>query len=725
VGRLIIVSNRLPVLITKEKGDLNFKPSVGGVAVGLSSVYKDKKSIWIGWPGLYLGRDKNKRKIVERELRKRSCYPVFLPQRDVENYYYGFSNKTIWPLFHYFTQFTIYEKEHWESYKRVNESFANQIIKLYKKDDTVWIHDYHLMLLPQLLRKKVPDMNIGIFIHIPFPSWELFRLLPWRKEILEGLLGSDLIGFHVYEYVLHFLGAVNRLLGFTHDFGKILMKDRIVRVDAFPMGIDYKKYNEASLRPRVQREIKKIKARAGEKKIILSIDRLDYTKGIPERLEAYNYFFEKYPEYRGRIILVLVAVPSRTRVEHYKQLKRKVDEYVGRINARYGTIDWTPVWYIYNTLPFDNLIALYYASDIALITPLRDGMNLIAKEYITAKKDESGVLILSEMAGASKVLTEAIIINPNNKDDIASAIKYALTMPEVEKLKRMKIMQERLVSYDIKWWVKEFIERLKEMSDMRKRIQEKRISNKVKKDIIKEYKRSHSRLFLFDYDGTLIDFFPTPQEAKPDRRILNILRRLASDERNEIVILSGRSKEDLEKWFDIKRINLVAEHGAYFKGKDYLWQLIEPLKSDWKKEILPVLKNYVTRTPGSFIEEKDYSLCWHYRNVPSEFGSDRAGELIASLTNLTANLDLQILKGNKVVEVRNIGVNKGRAALKWITERRRDFILSLGDDFTDEDIFKILPKNAVSMKVGEGPTFAKYTISSPQEVRKFLLELIK
>ena len=726
MGRLILVSNRLPVNIVREKDKILLKQSVGGVATGLSSVRKRKECVWLGWPGAVYRKDTHEGKIIRKELKKNSCYPVSLSSKDIENFYYGFSNKTIWPLFHYFTQYTVFDKKFWNSYRKVNEIFKNEVLKVYKKGDTVWIHDYHLMLLPKLLRDESPSMNIGIFIHIPFPSWEIFRLLPWRREILEGILGADLIGFHIYDYVLHFLESVNRVFGYTHEFGKLILNERIVKVDAFPMGIDYKKYHDAPLLPEVQKEVKRIKDRVGTRKIILSIDRLDYTKGIPERLIAYDLFLEENPEFRGKVVLILVAVPSRTKVEHYRILKRRVDELVGRINAKYGSISWIPVWYIYNTLPFQTLIALYHVSDIALITPIRDGMNLISKEYVASKRDGNGVLILSEMAGASKVLTEALIINPNDIPNIVDSIKHALIMSEDRKKERIFKMQENISRYNIYWWVESFISGIEEISEIREKLQNKYLGKKRRKEIIKRYKHSKNVLFLLDYDGTLIEFFKNPMDAKPTRRIISILKKLIKRDGNEVVILSGREKSIIDKWFGkIQSLNFSAEHGAWIKMKDGKWRTIEEMKSNWKKEILPILENFVSRTPGSFIEEKDFSLCWHYRNVPQEFGVERAGELIASLSNLIANLELQILKGNKVVEIRNIAINKGRAALKWIERKKWDMIISIGDDTTDEDIFKNLPDDAVSIKVGEGPTYAKYTLKNPHEVRDFLLEFLK
>ncbi len=722
--RLIIVSNRLPVSISKRKGDLFYKQSVGGLATGLKSFSKTFQSLWIGWPGI------NSEKLIKKErdeIRKKiitdSCYPVFLTKRDIENYYYGFSNKTIWPLFHYFTQHTRYIDSMWKAYKRVNKLFCNGVIKVAKPGDIIWIHDYHLMLLPKLLRKELPKASIGFFLHIPFPSFEVFRLPPWRKDILEGLLGADLIGFHTYDYVQHFLHSVRNIIGLENTFGLINFGNRLIKVDCFPMGIDYEKYASATRSQEIQKEIKRIRDKVGRRKIILSVDRLDYTKGIPGRLEAFDHFLSKYPEYKEKVTLVLVAVPSRTKVEQYKNLKKHVDELIGRINGKYGTINWMPVWYLYRSLPFDNLIAMYCAADIALITPIRDGMNLIAKEYIATKNDKKGVLILSEMAGGAKELGEAIIINPNNQEEIASALKEALTMSNEEQKEHNKIMQERLQRYNIERWANDFMDSVFEIKKNQQSQSANIITKNIRQELIDRYIRAKSRLILLDYDGTLIPFSDKPEKVKPDKKLKALLKNLDKKSKNDVVIISGRDKEILESWFGNIDIALIAEHGVWIKEKNKDWKLITNLSAKWKKEIRQILDFYVDKTPGSFIEEKSFSLVWHYRKADPELSSLRAAELKESLIQLTTNLNIDILEGNKVIEVKNANVNKGRAAQYWVSEKKWDFILSIGDDLTDEDVFNIIPDTQYSIKVGLGPSKALYNLKSVEDVRSFLEKL--
>ena len=457
------------------------------------------------------------------------------------------------------------------------------------------------MLLPELIRAKLPDAKIGFFLHIPFPSFEIFRLLPWRREILDGLLGADIIGFHTYSYVKHFLESVRRILGFEHTYGEITLSNRIVKVDTFPMGIDYEKFANAASDSKVQRELDKIRKNLGDRKIILSIDRLDYTKSIPQRLEAFDLFLDKYPEFKAKITFIVVAVPSRTKVEHYRLLKKQVDELIGKINGKYGTLGWTPIWYIYRSLPFHTLAALYTIADIALITPYRDGMNLIAKEFIASKADSKGVLILSEMAGAAEELGEALIVNPNNREAIAEALREALLMTDEEQIERNKVIQQRLQRYSVKRWAMDFVDSLMHVKKLQQDLSTKRLTDEIKIKLLDVYSKSKARLILLDYDGTLVHFAEKPEKAKPAEELLKLLTSLAHNVKNEIVIISGRDRETLDKWFGHLDIGLVAEHGVWIKERGKEWETIEPLENDWKKEILPVLEVYVDRTPGSFL----------------------------------------------------------------------------------------------------------------------------
>jgi len=733
MNRLIIASNRLPVKILKNEDQIEIEPSAGGLATGLKSYHKSNDSLWIGWPGVDV-ESENDAEIINKMLKKEHCKAVYLNSELIDNYYHGFSNATLWPLFHYFTEYTKFKEIYWDAYKTVNEIFAEAIIHNLKKDDVVWIHDYQLLLVPQMIKQKKPDIKIGFFLHIPFPSYEVFRILPWREEILNGILGADLVGFHTYEYARHFISSVKRILGYDIDFSSIIMENRLVYVDAFPMGIDYEKFKNKAKelqskpvqeRSKEHQDIDRFLLSAPERKLILSIDRLDYTKGIPERIKAFRRFLNDHESFKEKVSLVMLIVPSRVDVEQYQTLKSEIEELVGGINGQFGTLNWNPIIYFYRSLPFDNLIELYSSSDVALLTPLRDGMNLVAKEYVSTKINQKGVLILSEMAGASKELSEAIFVNPNNIKQVADSIFEALTMEHSDQVSRVQSMQKRIKRYNVYKWASDFITTLNKVSDKQFLNQARKVSNPQIKKISTHYHESKKRIFFLDYDGTLQRFFNNPEDAKPDKKLLEILDALSSDPQNDLVLISGRDKDTLNEWFGDKEFSLIAEHGAWTREKGTQWKERNQSHSNWKDNIRPILESYVDRTPGSLIEEKTHSLVWHYRKSDLELGALRALELTSDLSNLILNQDLEIMEGNKVLEIKLTGINKGSAAIDYMQSTQYDFIIAIGDDWTDEYLFKELPDRALTIKVGTDRSEAKFFVNSYKEVRALLKELLK
>lgn len=732
--RLLIVSNRLPVTVVREGGSLRFQESVGGLASGLRA-YMDNLKIsrppnsqydcaWVGWPGVTID-DGLRDSLRSKLLSEFHAYPVFLSEKSMDKFYHGFSNKTIWPLFHYFTSHVQYDEDFWSQYRQVNETFCDAVTQITKPGDLVWIHDYHLMLLPKLIREKAPDVSLGFFLHIPFPSFEVFRLLPskWRREILEGLLGADLIGFHTYDYTHYFLRCVQRILGFENNMGQIIADDHIVRAGIFPMGIDFQKFKDAAVSPKVEIEKEDLKTLFAGRKVIISIDRLDYTKGIINRLQGFELFLKKNPEWHGKVVLVLVVVPSRTEVEHYQQMKRQIDEIVGKINGRCGSMSWTPIRYHYKFLPFNLLVALYSVSDVALVTPLRDGMNLIAKEYIATKADGEGVLILSEMAGASKEAGETIVINPNDVGEIADALKAALEMPEDEQVRCNRAIQARLKRHDVIRWADDFIQSLIAMQEEQKKMDAKLLGPSSKEMMRRDFRDAKRRLILLDYDGTLVPIARHPKMATPTVELMEFLGVMSQEQKTDVVLISGRNRNELQSWFGDLGISLVAEHGVWIREKKEDWKMLKPLNNEWKQKIFPLLEMYTDRLSGSFVEEKEYSLAWHYRMADPEMASIVAKELVDDLVNFTANIDVQVLQGNKVVEVRNAGLNKGDAGMYCKSKGDFDFIMAVGDDWTDEDLFKVLPETAYSIRIGMTQSYARFNLHNCSEVIKLVREL--
>ena len=697
--RLIISSNRLPVKIDKEE-DFKLTTSAGGLATGLKSYHKGQDSVWIGWPGLEVDSAEEREK-VEGLLAGENCLPVYLDSDLIENYYDGFSNATLWPLFHYFTEYTTFSEKFWKAYRQVNERFAESIIANVKDGDVVWVHDYQLLLVPEMVKQQRPDITIGFFLHIPFPSYEVFRILPWRLELLKGMLGADLLGFHTYDYARHFNSSVKRLLGYDIDFNTISLESRHVYVDVFPMGIDYEKFRTSAAkvqstpiqeRSKQHQDIDRFLLQDTDRHLLLSIDRLDYTKGIPERLRAFKCFLRRFKEFREKVSLILLVVPSRVDVDQYKQLKSEIEELVGSINGEFGSLNWTPIVYFYRSLPFESLIELYSSADVALLTPLRDGMNLVAKEFVATKINKRGVLILSEMAGASKELGESIIVNPNNIEDVCMAIHTALTMSEEDQNTALVSMQKRIKRYDVHMWASEFMKSLYKTQENLEMSQARRVSKRLIGKIETAYNDAFRSVFFLDYDGTLQRFFNQPEDAKPDAALMQLLRKIHAADNTDLVIISGRDKDTLGEWFAAEGFNLIAEHGVWYYNND-VWHERNQSHSPWKESIRPIFESYMDRTPGSLIEEKSHSLVWHYRKSDVELGALRALELTTDLSNLIINQDLEILEGNKVIEIKSAGINKGGAAISFMDDVHYDFILAMGDDWTDEYLFKELPEN--------------------------------
>ena len=717
--KLFIISNRLPIKANRnENNELEFTRSEGGLTTGMDSLTMDVEKHWIGWPGTYTESEEEE-KLISEHLEKFNFHPVFLSSDQILNYYEGYSNSTLWPLCHYFYTFIEYENLYWNTYKQVNELFARTTLNLIGPNDIVWVQDYQLMLLPQMIRKSVDNVSIGYFHHIPFPSYELFRVLPERAELLEGLLGADLIGFHTHDYMRHFVSAAERVLDIRFRFDQVLLNNRIAYVDAFPMGINFDLYYNAIQQPEVQAKVDAMRETYGKHKLILSVDRLDYSKGIVHRLRGFAQFLENHPEYREKVSLAMIVVPSRDSVDRYASLKTKIDETIGTINGKFSTINWTPVYYFYHGFPFEELVALYHMADIGLVTPLRDGMNLVAKEYLAAKREKAGVLILSEMAGAAIELNEALIINPNNIEEIENAIFTALEMPEEEQMRRLKKMQQSVSRKSVNKWANDFVNELKAINLRNENLNTERIDYQAKIKIQTEYRNSQKRLFILDYDGTLSAFKSRPEDAVPTKETYKLLNKLASDPKNKVVISSGRDRDTLEEWFGSLAIDLAAEHGACYKEHG-VWVDNIGDEKPWDNEIMEIVQNFVDKTPRSKIEEKNTTLVWHYRNVDTWLASLREQQLFEALMIPCARLGLQIMRGNKIIEIKSPIHTKGSEARRLLATQNFDFIMAIVDDTTDEVTFRELPDFAYTIKVGNISEVARYSVKSQSKVLPLL-----
>ncbi|MDD2618963.1 MAG: bifunctional alpha,alpha-trehalose-phosphate synthase (UDP-forming)/trehalose-phosphatase [Bacteroidales bacterium] len=717
--KLYIVANRLPVKVQEDAGgNFSFERSEGGLATGLSSLDSEMETHWVGWPGIFV-EDPGQREAITAELEKLNFHPVFLNEAQIQNYYEGYSNNTIWPLCHYFYSYIVYDADYWAAYKEVNELFCTEVTARINPGDIAWVHDYQLMLLPRMIREKVQDLSIGYFHHIPFPSYELFRVLPERAELLQGLLGADLIAFHTHGYMRHFISTIERVMGLGVMLDRFLHGNRFVYVDVLPMGINYDLYNQAILKPSVQEKALAFRKNYGEHKLILSVDRLDYSKGILHRLKGFARFLEQHPEYREKVSLVMIVVPSRDNVEMYAKLKRHIDELIGSINGMFSTINWTPVFYFYHSLPFEELVALYHIADVALVSPLRDGMNLVAKEYVAAKRDNSGVLILSEMAGASAELSAAIIINPNDINQISDSLLTALEMPVEDQLAKLRRMQILVSRHTVHRWAEDFMDKLRHIRHVNIENHKKRLMGQTAERLRRFYNKSKKRLFILDYDGTLSAFFQLPEDARPTEAILNTLKLLSSDERNKVIISSGRDHETLDRWLGHLPLDMAAEHGVFFK-EDGLWSKNEENRKVWDAEILNILQTFIDKTPGSRLEIKETALVWHYRNVDAWLAGLREQQLLNLLIEPCARQKLQIMRGNKILEIKSPIFTKGTAAKRFLKKDKYDFVLAMGDDTTDEDTFRALPKTAHTIRIGSVSEVARYYLYKQNEVLPFL-----
>jgi trehalose 6-phosphate synthase/phosphatase len=730
MSRLVLVSNRLPFTIEKSGNESRLRQSTGGLVSAIKSYFEKSKSdqnnfaqkIWIGSVD-FSPQDLEE---VNDELTKQefTIEPVQIEENIYNDYYNGFSNSAIWPLFHYFPSLLETRKEYFEAYKHANQQFAEKIISILQDDDILWIHDYQLMLLPLMVRKKKPSAKIGFFLHIPFPSYELFRLLPadWKMAILSGILGADLVGFHTHEYVQYFIRSVKMVLKIDNQFNNLLFENRLVRVDLFPLGVDFGKFNSSN--DEINKELVKIKEAFPDKKIIFSADRQDYSKGLMDRLHGYDLFLQDHSEWKEKVVYIQNVVPSRDNIPAYMERKKMLEELISTINGKHSSIQWQPIIYRYNHLEFDQLNALYKSADVALITPLRDGMNLVAKEYVASRNDLQGVLVLSELTGAASELSEALLVNPFDRAELAIAINQALLMPKMEQQQRMELMQKLLKEYDVEKWMTDFLDQLHTIKQEQEKLRMKLLDADALKKLIQQYQSSQRRLLLLDYDGTLAPFTKIPSQAKPTDEMIDTLRKLTGDKRNEVVVISGRDQKTLDSWLGLLPLSLVAEHGSSIKLKGGEWEKQFNIQPGWKDRIRPIMQLFASRCAGSLVEEKENTLVWHYRNASPELGFIRSRELMNTISQLINNTSLQVMDGSRVLEVRHSGVDKGTTAMKLLNKFAADFVLCIGDDVTDEDMFSILKKKGFTIKIGNGATAADYYIPHQSQVLPLLFQII-
>ncbi|HSZ56586.1 MAG TPA: bifunctional alpha,alpha-trehalose-phosphate synthase (UDP-forming)/trehalose-phosphatase [Tepidisphaeraceae bacterium] len=714
MAKVINVSNRLPVTIGEK-----IEKSSGGLVTALEAMGPSLR--WIGWPGAAID-DEARQRDIEKTLRDQFGYvPVFLDAGEVEAFYEGFANSSLWPLLHYMPSRFRYEPQWWEQYRKVNEKFAACVLEVAQDDDLVWVHDYQLMLLPGILREARPSLRVAFFLHTPFPSYEVFRCHPNRAALASGLLGADLVGFHTFGYLRHFCSSVLRLLGIESDLTEIRHEGRTTRVGVYPIGINASRFDAALDSPQCAAHLTSFREAYKGQRVILSVERLDYTKGIPQRLDAIDLFLARR-ENRDDIKFIFVAVPSRENVEEYRVLREEVELRIGGLNGKYATLHNSPIHFVHGSVDFKELCALYVLADVGLVTPLIDGMNLVAKEYVACQRDQAGTLILSEFAGAAQDLFNATIVNPYDAQSVAGAMEEALGTSPEEAMRLMRPMRERVMRYDASRWASWLLDDLRAIKPPAP--PDADLAEQASRRISQTLARGGRVAMFLDYDGTLREIERIPEAARPNAATRSLLDRLQNHPGLDVTIISGRTPDDLDSFLGSYSFGLVAEHGAAIRRPhERRWeQLDRNVSYAWMENVLPVLQLYERSTPGSFIERKRTSLAWHYRRTDPQFGLWKARALVAEIATLIANLPLKVRHGKKIVEITSTEVNKGSAMLHVLEQLEVDLVLCAGDDVTDEDMYQSDVRNLISIHIGMEDTRAMMSLPSPAAFRFFLTE---
>jgi trehalose 6-phosphate synthase/phosphatase len=706
---IVVVSNRLPFTFARTANALERSPSTGGLVSALEPVLRKRGGTWIGWPGTDLREEED----LPTGGETYRIAPVFLSENEITRYYHGFSNRTLWPLMHSLSTRAKFEGKDWQTYKLVNDRFGQTVTAEAADAGFVWVHDYQLMLVPGQIRSDLPDTGIGFFLHIPFPPHDIFRLLPWDRELLRGLLAADLVGFHVRSYAWNFLDCVERSLGarVNHKDGLVEYGDHTTRVGAFPIGIDFGLFESLALEAPTQPE---------PQRVVLGVDRLDYTKGIPERMLAFERLLELHPEHREKVVLLQLAVPSRSQVAEYKDLKRELDELVGRINGRFATAGWSPIRYLYRSLDQKRLCAIYRDADVALVTPLRDGMNLVAKEYVACQVADPGVLVLSKLAGSAHTMREALRVNPYDIDGTAEAIHRALEMEEAERRSRVVALRRRERNDDIESWVKSFLE-----AADRERAELHPLGDADFEEWLDEFLQRYRLALFLDYDGTLCNLQDHPSLAKLTPTMRKALVACASRPDTKITVVSGRALADVRAMVNHPDLIYAGNHGLEIACDEFPHFVHEDLVHyrHRAEEIARSLEKL--EVDGAWTEAKGPTLTYHYRAVRLQ---NREG-LVKEARNIIHGAGYQARDAHQAVEARPpIGWDKGRAVLyvlrslygpSWSEHVR---VIYVGDDYTDEDAFRFLAGLATTFRVGSAdtPTAATRRLPNVDAVCKLL-----
>ncbi len=732
-GDVVIVSNRLPVRLVSQGGRTSFEPSSGGLVSALGSV-EDLRA-WVGWPGAPVAPGRTR--AVRRALERRKLHPVFLDEDEIEGFYGRICNDTLWPLFHYFVDRLRITEEAWQRYVDVNRRFAEAAAVAAGEDGRVWVHDFHLMLVPSMLRAARPELAVGFFLHIPFPSSEVYRLLPAREAVLRGLLGADYLSFQTADDARHFRSACLRVLGLDSSPDSIEVGGRQVGIGIDPIGIDTAGFTEALRDPATAADLAELERRFEGRSLIVGVERLDYTKGIGQKLRAFELFLERDPTRARSTTLLQVLVPSRLESPEYRAQRDEIERLVSGINGRFGQPGITPVEYLHRSISRSELVAFYRRADVALITSLRDGMNLVAQEFAFCQaapglpRRWNGALLLSELAGAAHVLPGAVLINPWHVGGVADKLEEALSFDAGERRRRLETMGERVRQLDSKRWARRFLDRLDSHARRRSRIAAATLlSPDARQALARRVGEARKRTLLLDYDGTLRELVTHPELAAPTPEILGLLGDLAALPATDVHIVSGRDRASLQRWFGDLPINLCAEHGFVARAPGGEWRQLVEVDLSWLPRFERLLRGVAAEVPGTLVERKACSVTWHYRQAEPEYGSWRARELLVTIEQLLPGVPAEILPGHRVIEVRARGISKGMYVSGLFPDGRErgHAVLAIGDDRTDQEMYAALPSGSVSVHVGTrrptGPARHQHLIPEPADARALLREVV-
>lgn len=730
--RLLVVANRLPVTaVRRGEESWSLEMSVGGLVSALLGV-KEFEARWIGWAGVNVP-DKPGQDSLSRALAEKRCIPVFLDEDIVHQYYNGYCNNILWPLFHYLglpqedrLATTRSFQSQFAAYQKANQMFADVVNEHYIDDDVVWCHDYHLMFLPKFLKEYNSNMKVGWFLHTPFPSSEIHRTLPSRSELLRAVLAADLVGFHTYDYARHFVSACTRILGLEGTPEGVEDQGRLTRVAAFPIGIDSVRFIRALDGPQVKETIQELKERFAGRKVMLGVDRLDMIKGIPQKILAFEKFLEENTYWRDKVVLLQIAVPTRTDVPEYQKLTSQVHEIVGRINGRFGSLTAVPIHHLDRSLDFNQLVALYAVTDIALVTSLRDGMNLVSYEFVACQDAKKGVLILSEFAGAAQSLgAGAILVNPWNITEVASSIGQALNMLPDEREKRHKHNFEHVTKHTAQEWAEMFVSELND-TVVEAQLRTREVPPQLPvREATKCYLQSRNRLLILGFNATLTEAVDSPgrrggnqikeMELKLHPELKEALTALCNDPDTTVVVLSGSDRSVLDHNFGEFNMWLAAENGMFLRctgGGEWMTTMPEHLNMEWVDSVKHVFEYFTERTPRSHTEFRETSLVWNYKYADVEFGRLQARDMLQHLwTGPISNASVDVVQGSRCVEVRSIGVTKGAAIDRILGEIVHskalstpiDYVLCIGHFLSkDEDVYTFfepeLPSDAIAIQ---------------------------